>query len=63
LLRRQFYFSHRLIGAAAILMLLASAGCAMFERETWDLNRFRDERAVDIDGRLDSPAPVVQNPF
>jgi hypothetical protein len=44
-------------------MLVASAGCGMFTREAWNPNNYRDERALDIDARLDSPKPVVQNPF
>jgi hypothetical protein len=49
---------------AAILVLLASSGCAtMLDRDTWNINRFRDERAVDIDQRLETSQPIVQNPF
>jgi hypothetical protein len=62
-LRRHIYFSQRLVAAAAVLVLLASTGCATFQRENWSLNRLRDERAVDIESRLTSPKPVVDNPF
>jgi hypothetical protein len=48
---------------AAILMLLAGPGCAMFDREKWDLNHYRDDRAVDIEKRLDATTPQVPNPF
>jgi hypothetical protein len=32
-------------------------------KETWDLNTYRDERAVDIDTRLEKTGPNVKNPF
>jgi hypothetical protein len=44
-------------------------GCALFnagslfKAETWNLDRFRDERARDIDSRLSENRPIVQNPF
>jgi hypothetical protein len=45
-------------------MLLPSAvGCAFFQPENWNPSKYRDERAVDIDKRLDSREPIVQNPF
>jgi hypothetical protein len=47
---------------AAFLFLLAG-GCAMFDRENWELNRYRDERAIDIDQRLEANTPIVENPF
>jgi hypothetical protein len=48
---------------AATLVLLGASGCAMFDRDKWDLNRYRDERAVDIEQRLDTSEPIVENPF
>jgi hypothetical protein len=49
---------------AAVLVLLVSSGCAtLFDREKWDLNRLRDDRAVDIDKRLTTTQPDVPNPF
>jgi hypothetical protein len=39
------------------------AGCAMWNAENWDPAHYRDERAADIDGRLSSRAPIVNNPF
>jgi hypothetical protein len=39
------------------------AGCAMWNAERWSLNRYRDERAVDIDRRLSDDRPIVANPF
>jgi hypothetical protein len=51
----------RILCLAALLTPLA--GCALWKKETWDLNRFRDERARDIDSRLSDNKPIVQNPF
>jgi hypothetical protein len=49
---------------AAILALAASAaGCALWHKETWNLDRFRDERAVDIEHRLERNEPIVKSPF
>jgi hypothetical protein len=49
---------------AAILVLLATAsGCASWKLEDFNLNRLRDERAVDIDHRLEISKPIVVNPF
>jgi len=46
-----------------VLPTLALAGCAMFDVERWNLDRYRDERAVDIDRRLSEDVPIGQNPF
>jgi hypothetical protein len=35
----------------------------MWDRETWNVDRLRDDRAVDIDERLSSDEPIVKNPF
>jgi hypothetical protein len=43
--------------------VLPPSGCAFFDRDRWNLDRYRDERAVDIDHRLDTAEPIVQNPF
>lgn len=43
--------------------LLALPGCASWNADKWDLSRYRDPRAADIDARLtDQPIPVA-NPF
>lgn len=39
------------------------AGCAMWNPDRWNLDRYRDERAVDIEGRLAREKPIVENPF
>jgi hypothetical protein len=50
--------------AAAILLLLAfNMGCAMWDRDRWNFDRYRDARAVDIEQRLDDAKPIVDNPF
>jgi hypothetical protein len=49
-----------------LLLPLASAGgCALWNwnKATWNLDTYRDERAVDIDHRLEKAAPTVKNPF
>ena len=49
---------------AAIGMLLAQlGGCSTWQNERWSLNNLRDQRAVDIDQRLESSSPIVSNPF
>ncbi|MEX2308020.1 MAG: hypothetical protein WD738_10530 [Pirellulales bacterium] len=46
-----------------LLSLVFESGCAQWDRDRWNIERLRDERAVDIDHRLDQAAPPVQNPF
>ena len=62
--RRPLHFTCRLIAVAAIASpLLTAAGCAMFHKDFWNMDRYRDERAVDIDRRLEKNTPIVKNPF
>ena len=35
----------------------------MFHKDFWNVERYRDERAVDIDTRLNKHEPIVKNPF
>ena len=35
----------------------------MFHKDFWSVERYRDERAVDIDNRLNKNEPIVKNPF
>jgi hypothetical protein len=49
--------------AALLLPLLSSGGCALWNKDVWNLNNYRDERAVDIDRRLDKSEPIVKSPF
>jgi hypothetical protein len=46
----------------AVLLGLVS-GCALLNKETWNIDRFRDDRARDIDSRLSEDRAIVQNPF
>jgi hypothetical protein len=49
---------------AAILLLLVSInGCAFWDKDRWNLESYRDERAVDIEKRLERTEPIVKNPF
>ena len=49
--------------AVSAALLVPIAGCAFFNAENWNPNKYRDERAVDIEKRLDSKQPIVQSPF
>jgi len=49
--------------AALLLPLISAAGCALMNKDLWNPDHYRDERAVDIDHRLDKTAPTVKNPF
>ena len=61
---RWFHFSCRLVALAAVVVpLLSLGGCAMFHKDFWSMDRYRDERAVDIDSRLNKNEPIVKNPF
>jgi hypothetical protein len=54
----------RVAAVAGVLALLGSAaGCALWNKDTWNFDRYRDERAVDIERRLDRSEPIVKNPF
>lgn len=63
--QRLSYFTRPVtcLAAAIILPLLLTGGCALFKKETWNLNNYRDERAVDIDHRLEKADTGVKNPF
>lgn len=64
MLQRRIYFSRsRRLLAVLLLLVATSGGCARFNPAALDLNRLRDERAVDIDHRLDQNQPIVDNPF
>jgi hypothetical protein len=52
------------VSGAAILSLLALAGgCTLWDNDRWDLDRYRDDRAVDIEQRLERKEPIVKSPF
>jgi hypothetical protein len=50
-------FLHRL---SLVLLSVTALGCAS---ETWNLDRYRDERTMDIEDRLTREEPIVKNPF
>jgi hypothetical protein len=64
-MRRLHHHSNlRTLWAAVILWLpLCAGGCALWDKDRWNLNHYRDERAVDIDRRLERHEPIVKNPF
>jgi hypothetical protein len=60
----RLHSTRRLARAAVFVLLLAPmAGCALLDKETYNLDRYRDERSVDIERRLERTEPIVQNPF
>ena len=64
--RRWFHFSCRLVALAVVAApLILLGGCRMwnFQKDFWNMDRYRDERAVDIDTRLNKNVPIVKNPF
>jgi hypothetical protein len=61
---REFHFTRRLAALAVVaLPLLAIGGCAMFHKEFWNIDNYRDERAVDVDHRLEHSDTGVKDPF
>jgi hypothetical protein len=50
--------------ASAILLLLTQTnGCTLWDKDRWNPERYRDERAVDIEKRLERSEPIVKSPF
>jgi hypothetical protein len=63
---RLIHFSCRVLTLAAIAALVLSVGgCRAwnFQKDFWNVDRYRDERAVDVDNRLSKNVPIVKNPF
>ena len=61
-----FHFSCRLVALAVVAVpLISLGGCRMlnFQKDFWSMDHYRDERAVDIDNRLNKNVPIVKNPF
>ncbi len=59
-----FHSNCRNASLAAIVSLpFLAGGCAMWDQNRWNLNRYRDERAVEIEQRLERTEPIVKNPF
>ncbi len=63
--RGLFHFSrHPWLLAAVLILPFFASGCATaLNSENWNLNALRDDRAVDIDKRLEGNKPIVVNPF
>jgi hypothetical protein len=60
----RLHSNRRALGLAAILILpIFATGCTLWDKDRWDLNQYRDERAVDIDQRLEQNQTIVKNPF
>jgi hypothetical protein len=54
----------RRIAVAGLLCLpVFFTGCALFNADRWNLDRYRDERAVDIEENLARKKPIVADPF
>jgi hypothetical protein len=49
--------------AAVVALPILAGGCAVWDRNHWNLDHFRDERAVEIEQRLERTEPIVKNPF
>ena len=64
MIRFSFHSSRHHAFLAAILSLpIFVGGCALWDQERWNFDRYRDARAVDIEQRLERPEPIVKNPF
>ena len=64
--RQPSHFTRRLGSLAALLLAMTSLhGCKTWNWNPadWNLEKYRDERATDIDHRLDKPLPVSKSPF
>jgi hypothetical protein len=61
---RRLHFTRPLSVAAVLLLPLFSAGgCTLMHSDLWNPDHYRDERAVDVDHRLDKAEPIVKSPF
>jgi hypothetical protein len=50
-----------LLGLGFVLSF--ACGCSLWSADRWQLDRFRDERAVDVEQKLSRTKPIVENPF
>jgi hypothetical protein len=51
------------LSAAVLLLLIQTSGCALWNADRWNLDRYRDQQAVDIEQNLSRKKPIVANPF
>jgi hypothetical protein len=64
MMRRINSIGRFVVFAAGVMFSLGPlGGCAMWHPDRWTLDRYRDQRAVDIEGRLAREKPIVANPF
>jgi hypothetical protein len=61
--RRSFHSICRTACLAAVLTALATTGCATWSLDRFNVNQLRDDRAVDIDHRLEGARPLEVSPF
>ena len=47
----------------APVVLLGGCGVMKYQKDFWNVDLYRDERAVDIDHRLEKSDTGVKNPF
>ena len=66
---RPIHFTRRVcLPAAMLFALLGTGGCTrwskeFFNPENFNPDHYRDQRAVEIDHRLEKPTSIVKNPF
>lgn len=53
----------RILLLFTLLAALTTSGCAAWNTDKWDLSRYRDPRAADIDQRLGGELPSAENSF
>jgi hypothetical protein len=46
-----------------LLLVASGSGCTLWDKDRWNMDRYRDERTVDIEKRLNRSEPIVKNPF
>lgn len=64
MVRQRFHSICRITCLAGVIVLLASVcGCTTWDLQRFHPNNFRDERAVDIDRRLEGSKTLMPSPF
>ncbi len=46
-----------------IAAAIACSGCGLWKPDVWNVDRYRDDKALDIEKRLNRDKPIVANPF
>ena len=52
-----------LLAVVSVSLFAPVGGCALWSKEMWSIDHYRDDRAVDIDKRLSENTTIVKNPF